>query len=340
MADAVSAQARERIDRTHVASMVTELLGANDPSLIQDIVDNVEWRRLEAGDVLFHEGDASDAAYFIVGGRLMVSTRIVAPARIERIGELGRGDVVGELGLLDDAPRSATVRAVRDSTLATLRSATFEQLVMKSPALMLHVARGVISRSAGAAAAGRHGLVDHDRRDGAGRRRRTVGIDRCRDRPVRFGSPPLERPGRPLPQPGRHLPGRRRERRRATAHRVHARGGCRQRPRGAAGRPDVSGLDPACACARPIVCCWSSRPGPTRRSGRTSPSLLDVLERSSPRAADAGRGPPRRNRPPEEHGATARRFRGRRGRPPASGFGRSTWSGSPDWPAGMASGWS
>ena len=75
MADAVSAQARERIDRTQVASMVTELLGASDPSLVQDIVDSVGWRRLEAGDVLFEQGDRSDAAYFIVGGRLMVSVR-------------------------------------------------------------------------------------------------------------------------------------------------------------------------------------------------------------------------------------------------------------------------
>ena len=103
MADAVSAQARERIDRTHVASMVTELLGANDPSLIQEIVDNIEWRRLEAGDVLFEEGDTSDAAYFIVGGRLMVSSTATT-GESQRIGELGRGDVVGELGLLDDAP--------------------------------------------------------------------------------------------------------------------------------------------------------------------------------------------------------------------------------------------
>ncbi|MET0908456.1 MAG: cyclic nucleotide-binding domain-containing protein, partial [Ilumatobacteraceae bacterium] len=145
IADSVSAQARERIDRTHVASMVTDLLGANDPSLVQDIVDNVQWRRLEAGEVLFHEGDLSDAAYFIVGGRLTVSSRS-ATGEEDRLGEVGRGDVVGELGLLDDAPRSATVRAVRDSTLATLHSDTFEQLVMKSPALMLHVARGVISR--------------------------------------------------------------------------------------------------------------------------------------------------------------------------------------------------
>ena len=75
VADAVSAQARERIDRTHVAAMVTDLLGARDPALVQDIVDRVQWRRLEAGDVLFEQGDKSDAAYFIVGGRLMVSVK-------------------------------------------------------------------------------------------------------------------------------------------------------------------------------------------------------------------------------------------------------------------------
>jgi lysophospholipid hydrolase len=145
IADAVSAQARERIDRTQVAAMVTDLLGARDTSLVQDIVDRIEWRRLEAGEVLFAQGDLSDAAYFIVGGRLMVSSSSDDGPE-ERIGELGRGDVVGELGLLDDAPRSASVRAVRDSTLALLRTDTFEELVMKSPALMLHVARGVIGR--------------------------------------------------------------------------------------------------------------------------------------------------------------------------------------------------
>ncbi len=160
IADAVSAQARERIDRTQVAAMVSDLLGARDPVLVQDIVERVQWRRLEAGEVLFEQGEKSDAAYFIVGGRLMVSVKPdggdATPAEGDgaefeggdggRVAELGRGDVVGELGLLDDAPRSATVRAVRDSTLATLTADMFEELVIRSPALMLHVARGVISR--------------------------------------------------------------------------------------------------------------------------------------------------------------------------------------------------
>jgi len=156
LADEVSSQARDRIDRTQVAAMVTELLGASDPGLVQNIIDRVQWRRLEAGELLFAEGDESDAAYFVVGGRLRVSKRaddddldvraIDATGDGVHLTELGRGEVVGELGLLDEAPRSATVRAVRDTTLAMLTIDTFEELVMESPALMLHVARRVIAR--------------------------------------------------------------------------------------------------------------------------------------------------------------------------------------------------
>ena len=96
------------------------------------------WRHLAAGEVLFEQGDRSDAAYFVVAGRLRVSQR-GADGSSQLLAELGRGDVVGELGLLDHAPRSATVRAVRDSTLAALSADVFEGLIAKSPALMLYV---------------------------------------------------------------------------------------------------------------------------------------------------------------------------------------------------------
>lgn len=144
IADAVSAQARERIDRGHVAAMVANLVGADELALVQEVVDRVDWRRLRAGDVLFEEGDAADAAYFIVGGRVLATVR--SESGDAPVAELGRGEVVGELGLLDDAPRSATVRAVRDTTLAVFPTAVFEELVTRSPGLMLHVARGILTR--------------------------------------------------------------------------------------------------------------------------------------------------------------------------------------------------
>ena len=145
MADSVSDQARERVDRTNVATMVAELMGSSDPELVQQVVDRVEWRRLEAGEVLFREGDLADAAYFVVGGRLMVLAAD-DDGNEQLVAELGRGEVVGELGLLDRAPRSATVRAVRDTTLAAFSTSTFEELVATSPQMMLNVTRGILTR--------------------------------------------------------------------------------------------------------------------------------------------------------------------------------------------------
>jgi len=145
IADSVSDQARERVDRTNVATMVAELMGSSDQALVQQVVDRVEWRRLEAGEVLFREGDLADAAYFVVGGRLMVLAAD-ADGNEQLIAELGRGEIVGELGLLDRARRSATVRAVRDTTLAAFSTSTFEELVATSPQMMLNVTRGILTR--------------------------------------------------------------------------------------------------------------------------------------------------------------------------------------------------
>lgn len=144
MADRVSDEARDRVDRTNVATMVAELMGSTDQALVQAVVDRVDWRRLEAGEVLFHQGDLADAAYFVVGGR--VSVHIVDDGEERLVAELGRGEVVGELGLLDQAPRSATVRAVRDTTFASFPAATFEELVATSPSMMLNVTLRILTR--------------------------------------------------------------------------------------------------------------------------------------------------------------------------------------------------
>src|SRR5262245_12191661 len=145
IADEVSAEARSRIDRNQVATMVADLVGDAEPLVVQEIVDRVTWRHLAAGELLFEEGDPSDAGYFVVAGRLLVTSRTPDGA-INTLAELGRGEVVGELGLLDRSPRSATVRAVRDTTLASFSVDVFEGLVARSPGLMLHVARALISR--------------------------------------------------------------------------------------------------------------------------------------------------------------------------------------------------
>ena len=77
---------------------------------------------LPAGSYLFQAGEPSDALYVVRNGRLQVLQNDIL------LRELGRGDVVGELGFLIDAPRSASIRAVRDTTLVRLTKAEFDKI--------------------------------------------------------------------------------------------------------------------------------------------------------------------------------------------------------------------
>ena len=60
--------------------------------------------------------------------------------------DLGRGAVIGEIALLSDRMRSATVRAVRDSDLFLLRTASFKALIEQNPGFLAQMARLLIER--------------------------------------------------------------------------------------------------------------------------------------------------------------------------------------------------
>ena len=147
-ATAVMLRARERTDRSRVAALLSEELQAPDGAVVAAIADRVTWRSLEAGDALFSRGDAADAAYLVVSGRLGVTD--LGPTRGEaeaRTIQIGRGGIVGEFGLLEDRERSATVTALRDTELARLSSEDFAQLAKDHTALAMGLVRRVLDRS-------------------------------------------------------------------------------------------------------------------------------------------------------------------------------------------------
>ncbi|MBA3430159.1 MAG: cyclic nucleotide-binding domain-containing protein, partial [Actinobacteria bacterium] len=67
---------------------------------------------IPAGRWLFRRGDAGDSMYVVLSGRLEVVTE---EPEVAVIRVLGRGDAVGELALLTGSPRSASVKARRDT---------------------------------------------------------------------------------------------------------------------------------------------------------------------------------------------------------------------------------
>jgi len=94
---------------------------------------------LEAGRTLFEAGDPGDGCYRIETGLMKVS--VLSAAGNERIlAILGPGALVGELALLDGRPRSASVVALRDSTLAFVGRAAFDAVLARQPELWRLVA--------------------------------------------------------------------------------------------------------------------------------------------------------------------------------------------------------
>src|SRR5262245_40799984 len=97
----------------------TELFGRLDEVALAKVAESLEWDQIDGGETLFRQGERGEALYIVVSGRLRVTVaREDGSEWVVR--EVGRGENVGELSVLTEEPRSATVSAVRDTDLARL----------------------------------------------------------------------------------------------------------------------------------------------------------------------------------------------------------------------------
>jgi CRP-like cAMP-binding protein len=96
---------------------------------IAEITALCQERVLREGETLVHQGDVGDEMYIITQGfvEVILGRRGEAPPRV--IITLGPGQITGEMALLDQGPRSATVRAVSTPTIIqAIRRQEFERL--------------------------------------------------------------------------------------------------------------------------------------------------------------------------------------------------------------------
>ena len=99
---------------------------------------------LESGEQLFPAGAPSDCLYLVTRGALGA----FAPGDdTTLIGQVVAGETVGELGLVSKRPRTATVRALRDTGLLRLSPESFDALCRTHPEAVLELARVVLERA-------------------------------------------------------------------------------------------------------------------------------------------------------------------------------------------------
>lgn len=122
-----------------------DLFQGLDEGQLLNLERELEFVKLNAGDVLMRQNEIGDSLFVMLSGRLR--------AFIERdpnlevpVGEISPGEIVGEMAIISDDPRSATVRAVRPSALVRLGRAGFERLESEHPQIVKAIAKSLVRR--------------------------------------------------------------------------------------------------------------------------------------------------------------------------------------------------
>lgn len=147
LSERLVALAVRRAEEVELTEILAEHFDISDSDTLSTTSRQVDWQRLSHGEILFEEGEDSDAVYIVVSGRLLATTSDSVEDGSIKIGEMGRGEVVGEIGLLGHTPRTATVTAVRDSVIARLNEPAFLGLVQSQPRMMIELALRAVART-------------------------------------------------------------------------------------------------------------------------------------------------------------------------------------------------
>ena len=120
-------------------------LGVIEPAAMTLLQERLTWVEVAGGQTLMEQGAAGDSMYLSISGRLRayVADDEGVPRMVR---EMGRGQVIGEMSLYTDEPRSASVVAIRDSVLVRLDKAHFAELLASGSQVSLALTRQIIRR--------------------------------------------------------------------------------------------------------------------------------------------------------------------------------------------------
>ncbi len=123
----------------------TSLFRGMPEEAVATVVQKAIVRRLMVGEVLMRRGEMGDSLFMIYTGWVKIVTE---DSRGEEliINKCGPGETLGEVALLDQGPRSATVVALTEAEVFELRSEDFQVLLDQRPDLAMTLIRGFSSR--------------------------------------------------------------------------------------------------------------------------------------------------------------------------------------------------
>ncbi|SHL41081.1 NTE family protein [Desulfatibacillum alkenivorans DSM 16219] len=136
----------QRLRENQLLTILPHLFGHLDGQKLQFLKNQLEWVIVKKGERLFSQGEHSDCFYILTNGRLSVVMED-ASGRKKHVNVIRPGECVGEMGMITEAPRNATIFAIRDSQLVRMNKAAFEKIIDQYPRISMHFMRGLVDRT-------------------------------------------------------------------------------------------------------------------------------------------------------------------------------------------------
>ena len=92
---------------------------------------SLEKQSFNAGDRVFREGEKGDKAYLIESGMIEISKKVSGGEQVV-VAVVGKGELIGEMALIDGQPRAATARVVKNSVLMIINRADLVDRLKKT----------------------------------------------------------------------------------------------------------------------------------------------------------------------------------------------------------------
>lgn len=119
------------------------------PDDLDEIAEVVVERHLQPGQDVCKEGEAGDAVFLLVKGKVRVFTGGDGGRPERTLSELGPGACIGEMAVFDAAPRSATVRAIERTRLLVVPGGEFKALLVERPEISTAIIAELVRRMRG-----------------------------------------------------------------------------------------------------------------------------------------------------------------------------------------------
>lgn len=114
-------------------------------SELEVIAAKLHEKNFPAHTAFIEQEDASDAAYILIEGSARVY-RLTEDGEEVTLTIMGKGELVGEMSLLDDEPRSATVETLQDSRVLALTKEEFREILQNYPEIAIRILKTMSRR--------------------------------------------------------------------------------------------------------------------------------------------------------------------------------------------------